>query len=103
MWSSFLKSEITFTLFRFVGKIPDENDKLAKRSIGSPKVLRNSFKNLIGVLEGPVDLLFRFYNGGYFLFIRWSNEGRIFKGRNFEKWQFGLISFFSMLLAIEGI
>ena len=36
LWSSFLKSEIAFTLFRFVGKIPDENDRLAKRSIGSP-------------------------------------------------------------------
>ena len=31
------KSGITFAVFRFVGKIPVENDKLAKRAIGSPK------------------------------------------------------------------
>ena len=38
VWSSFLKSGITFAVFRFVGKVPVENDKLAKRAIGSFKV-----------------------------------------------------------------
>ena len=38
MWSSFLKSGITFAGFRFVGKMLLENDKLTKRAIGSLKV-----------------------------------------------------------------
>ena len=40
------------------GKIPIEKDKLAKRAIGSLRAFWNSFRNLVGILEGPVDLLF---------------------------------------------
>ena len=54
----FLKSGITFAVFGFVWKIPVENDKLAKRSIGSLKAFWNSFRNLVGILGGPVDLMF---------------------------------------------
>ena len=35
MCPSILKSGITFAVFRFLGKIPVENDKLAKGPIGS--------------------------------------------------------------------
>ena len=55
LWSFVLKSGITFAVFRFLGKIPVENDKLAKRANGSLKMFRNSFQNLVGKLEGPVD------------------------------------------------
>ena len=54
--SSFLNIGITFAIFKLLGKVPDENDKLAINDIGLPSVIWNDFRNLLGILEGPVDL-----------------------------------------------
>ena len=62
MWASFLKIGITFAVFRFAGKIPVENDKLAISDIGVMRGVWNNFRILIGTLEGPEDLsYFRFF------------------------------------------
>ena len=49
---------IIFAIFKFAGKIPVENDKLAISNIGLLRGVWNNFRNLIGILEGPVDLSF---------------------------------------------
>ena len=56
--SSFLNIGITFAIFKLLGKVLDENDKLAINDIGLPSAVWNNFRNLLGILEGPVDLLF---------------------------------------------
>ena len=55
---SFLKIGVTFANFKLLRKVPDENDKLAMNDIGLLSAVWKNFRNLLGILEGPVDLLF---------------------------------------------
>ena len=58
VWLSFLNIGITFAIFKLLRKVPDENDKLAMNDIGLLSAVWKNFRNLLGILEGPVDLLF---------------------------------------------
>ena len=52
----------TFAVFRAEGKFPVEKDVLAIKDVGLLSEVWNNFRNLLGMLEGPVDLLFfRFF------------------------------------------
>ena len=58
--SSFLNIGIKFATFKLSGKLPPlpvENDKLSISDIVLLKAVWNNFKNLLGTLAGPVDLL----------------------------------------------
>ena len=59
--SSFLNIGITFAIFKLLGKVQDVSDKLATNDIGLLSAVWNNFRNLLGILEGPVDLLFLSY------------------------------------------
>ena len=54
--SSFLNIGVTFAIFKLSGKLPVENDKFAISDIGLPRAVWNDFKNLLGILAGPIDL-----------------------------------------------
>ena len=73
VWSSFLNIGITFATFKLSGKLPVENDKFLVSEIGLLRVgWRNNFKNLLGILAGPVDLLLLNYfitNNTLLLFV----------------------------------
>ena len=56
--SSFLNIRSTLAIFKLLGKGPDENDKLTINDIGLLSAVWNNFRNLLEILEGPVDLLF---------------------------------------------
>ena len=43
---------------KYMGKVPVEKDILAIKDIGSLSVVLKSFRNLRGMLDGPIDLLF---------------------------------------------
>ena len=58
MWSSFLNIGITFTVFKVEGKVPIKKDIVAIRDIGSLSGVLKRFKNLRGMLHGPIDSLF---------------------------------------------
>ena len=100
-----MKSGITFAVFRFLGKILVENDKLSNRAIGSLKAFWNSFRNFVGILEGPVELMFLnvfIMEATSSLFVGvLKKESLLRVFRNLEKSQFPLITFFSMFLTIE--
>ena len=49
---------ITVEIFKLLGKVPDENDKLVIDNIGLLNADWKNFSNLLGMLEGSVDLLF---------------------------------------------
>ena len=49
---------ITVEIFKLLGKVPDENDKLVINNIGLLSAGWKKFSNLLGMLEGSVDLLF---------------------------------------------
>ena len=55
--SSYLNIEITVAVFKLLGKFSDEDDKLSINDIGLLSAVWNKFRNLQGILEGPVDLL----------------------------------------------
>ena len=62
VWSSFWNIEITFAIFRVEGKFPIEKVILAIKDVGSLSEVWNNFRNLVGMLEDVVDLLFfRFF------------------------------------------
>ena len=48
----------TFAVFKVEGKVPVEKDILAIKDIGSLSVVLKSFRNLRGMLDDPIDLLF---------------------------------------------
>ena len=58
MWSSFFYIGITYAVFKVEGKVPIEKDILAIKDIDSLSVVLKSFKNLRGMLDGPIDLFF---------------------------------------------
>ena len=58
VWSSFYYIGITFAVFKVEGKVPVEKDILAIKDIGSLSVVLKTFRNLSGMLDGPIDLLF---------------------------------------------
>ena len=58
MWSSFSYIGITFAVFKVEGKVPVKKDILAIKDIGSLSVVLKSFRNLRGMLDGPIDLFF---------------------------------------------
>ena len=58
MWSSFSYIGITFAVFKVEEKVPVKKDILAIKDIGSLSVVLKSFRNLRGMLDGPIDLLF---------------------------------------------
>ena len=41
-----------------IGKVPDENDKLVINDIGLLSAVWKDFRNLLGILERSIDLLF---------------------------------------------
>ena len=105
MGSSFLNIGITFAIFKLSGKVPDENDRLAINDIGLLSAVCNNFRNLLGILEGPVDLLF------FSSFIT-DNTSSLLVGdikkelafgffRYSEYLCFGFINFSSICLAME--
>ena len=47
-----------FAVFKAEGKVPVEKDILAIKDIGSLSVVLKSFRNLRGMLDGPIDLFF---------------------------------------------
>ena len=55
---SFLNIGITFAIFKLSGKSLNGSDKSDIRDIDLLRAVWNNFKNLPGVLVGPVDLLF---------------------------------------------
>ena len=57
MWSSFLKSGRKCTVFKFIEITIIENDKSAKKIIGSFRVSQNGFENVAVLLEAPMNLL----------------------------------------------
>ena len=58
MSSSFLYIGIKFAVFNVKGKIPVEKYILAIKDIGSLSVVLKSCRNLRGMLDGSIDLLF---------------------------------------------
>ena len=55
--SPFLNIGITFVTFKLSGKLLVENDKFAISEIGLLRKVWNNFKDFLGILVGPVDLL----------------------------------------------
>ena len=104
--SSFLNiGIITFAIFKLLGKVPDENVKLAINDIGLLSAVWNNFRNLLGILEGSVDLLFL----SSLITDNTSSRlvGHIMKELAFEFFRyseylcFGFIKFSSICLAME--
>ena len=87
VWSSFLNIGITFATFKLSGKLPVENDKFPISDIGLLRVGWNNFKNLLGILAGPVDLLLLNY------FIT-NNTLLLFVGNIKKELVFGLFIYF---------
>ena len=50
--------ELPFAMFKAEGKVAVGKDILPTWDIGSLSEVWNNFRNLVGMLEGPVDLLF---------------------------------------------
>ena len=86
MWSSYLYIGITFTVFKVEGKVPVEKYILAIKNIGSLTVVLNSFRNLKGMLDGPIDLLF------YSLVVS-QRTSSVFNGFIKKEYSFGLLRY----------
>ena len=86
MWSSFLYIGITFAVFKVEGKIPVEKNILAIKDIGSLSVILKSFRNLRGMLEGPIDLLF-------FSLVISQRTSSAFVGLIKKEYSFGLLRY----------
>ena len=86
MWSSYLYIGITFTVFKVEGKVPVEKYILAIKNIGSLTVVLNSFRNLRGMLDGPIDLLF------YSLVVS-QRTSSVFNGFIKKEYSFGLLRY----------
>ena len=56
--SSLLNIGIIFVISKLVENVQDENDKLFPHELGLLSAVWNNFRNLLGMLEGPADLLF---------------------------------------------
>ena len=103
--SSFLNIGVTLAIFKLLVKVPDENGKLVINDISLLSAACNNFKNLLGMLEVPLDLLF------FSSFIT-DNTSSLFVGdtkkesafgffRYAEYLCFGFIRFPSTCLAVE--
>ena len=90
VWLSFLYIGITFAVFKVRGKVPVEKDKLAIKDIGSLKVVLKSFRNLRGMLDGPIDLLF-------FSLVTSQRTSSTFVGF-IKEYSFGLLRYLEMNL-----
>ena len=77
MWSSFFYIGITYAVFKVEGKVPIEKDILAIKDIDSLSVVLKSFKNLRGMLDGPIDLFFTLITDN-FLSICWFFKEGVF-------------------------
>ena len=77
MWSSFFYIGITYAVFKVEGKVPIEKDILAIKDIDSLSVVLKSFKNLRGMLDGPIDLFFTLVTDN-FLSICWFFKEGVF-------------------------
>ena len=86
MWSSYLYIGITFTVFKVEGKVPVEKYILVIKNIGSLTVVLNSFRNLRGMLDGPIDLLF------YSLVVS-QRTSSVFNGFIKKEYSFGLLRY----------
>jgi hypothetical protein len=53
----FLKTGITFAILNLLGTIPELNEQLYRYDNGSDSIDFSSLSNLVGILNGPVDLL----------------------------------------------
>ena len=86
MWSSFLYIGITFAVFKGEGKVPVEKDILAIKDIGSLIVVLKSFRNLKGMLDGLIDLLF-------FSLVISQRTSSAFVGFIKKEYSFGLLRY----------
>ena len=77
MWSSFFYIGITYAVFKVERKVPIEKDILAIKDIDSLSVVLKSFKNLRGMLDGPIDLFFTLVTDN-FLSICWFFKEGVF-------------------------
>ena len=60
---------ITFAIFKLIGKVPEENDKLVINDTGLLKAVWNNFRNLHGTIEGPVDLVSFFITDNFYYLL----------------------------------